>query len=67
MTHLENLIADFKVRFEDLAKMEVPEWILTPFDVEIGNADIALHLKEEFVDMTVDLEASALFRKQRPT
>ena len=52
------------MRFEDLAKMNVPEWILTPFDVETGNADIPLHLKEEFIDMTVDLEASALFRRK---
>ncbi|KAK4319476.1 hypothetical protein Pmani_009579 [Petrolisthes manimaculis] len=42
MTHLDNLIEDFKVRFEDLAKMKVPEWILTPIEVEIGNSDIAL-------------------------
>lgn len=64
MTHLENLIKDFKVRFEDLEKMIVPEWILTPFDVEIGNADIALHLQEEFIEMNEDLEASALFRRK---
>ena len=44
--------------------MKVPEWILTPFDVETGNADIPLHLQEEFIDMTVDLEASALFRRK---
>ncbi|KAK4325525.1 hypothetical protein Pmani_003873 [Petrolisthes manimaculis] len=64
MTHLDNLIEDFKVRFEDLAKMKVPEWILTPIEVEIGNSDIALHLEEEFTDMTVDLEASSLFRRK---
>ncbi|MPC66986.1 SCAN domain-containing protein 3 [Portunus trituberculatus] len=64
MTHLENLIEDFKVRFDDLAKMKVPEWILTPFDVEIESADIPVHMKEEFIDMTVDLEASALFRRK---
>ena len=44
MTHLENLIEDFKVRFEDTEKNIVPEWILSPFDVEIGYADNALHL-----------------------
>jgi len=64
ITHLENLIEDFKVRFDDLEKMKVPEWILTPFDVEIGNADIDSHLEVEFIDMTVDLEARALFRSK---
>jgi len=52
------------VRFDDLEKMKVPEWILTPFDVEIGNADIDSHLEVEFIDMTVDLEARALFRRK---
>lgn len=64
LTHLENLIEDFKVRFEDLAKMKVREWILTPFEVEIGNPDIALHLEEEFTEMAVDLGASALFKRK---
>ena len=64
MTHLENIIEDFKVRFEDLEKIIVPEWIVMPFDVEIGNAGIALHLQEEFIEMTEDLEASALFRRK---
>ncbi|XP_066971766.1 SCAN domain-containing protein 3-like [Macrobrachium rosenbergii] len=64
MTHLENLIEDFEVCFEDLEKMKLPEWILTPFGVEIRNTDIASHLEEEFTDMTVDLEAIALFRRK---
>ena len=55
MIHLENLIEDFKV----------PEWILTPFDVEIGNADIALHLEEEFIDMTGS-GSKCLVQKKRP-
>lgn len=32
--------------------------------LKIGNADIALHLEEECNDMTVDLEASVLFRRK---
>ncbi|XP_064117686.1 SCAN domain-containing protein 3-like [Macrobrachium nipponense] len=64
MNHLENLIEDFNVHFENLEWMKVPDWILTPFDVEIRNADIASHLEEEFTEMTVDLEASALFRRK---
>lgn len=64
MTHLENLIEDIKVHFEDLKKIIVPEWILMPFDIEIGNADTALCLQEEFIEMTEDLEVRALFRKK---
>lgn len=54
----------FKVSFEYLAKMELLELIPTSFDVEIGNADIASHLEEESIDMTVDLKACDLFRRK---
>ncbi|XP_064098766.1 protein FAM200C-like [Macrobrachium nipponense] len=64
MTHLENLVEDFEGRFEDLEKVKVPDWILSPFDFEIRNVDVASHLEEESIDMTVDLEASALFRRK---
>ena len=63
-THLENLIEDFKVHFEYLAKIIELEWILMPFDVEIVNAAVASHLEEEFIAMTVDLEASVWFRRK---
>ena len=31
---------DFKVGLEDLVKMHVLGWLVTPFDLEIENADI---------------------------
>jgi len=62
--HLEKLREDFKVRFEDLEKMHVPDWIVAPFDLEIENADIESYLEDELVDMCVDLEAKSLFRSK---
>ena len=62
--HLEKLREDFKVRFEDLEKMHVPDWIVAPFDLEIENADIDSYLDDELVDMCVDLEAKSLFRSK---
>lgn len=56
ITHLDNLSEDFPVCFEDLAKMHVRERIPTPFEVETGNANFALHLQKEFTDTTMDLE-----------
>ena len=64
ITHLEKLREDFKVRFEDLEKMHVPDWIVVPFDLEIENADIDSYLEDKFVDMCVDLEAKSLFRSK---
>lgn len=63
-TYLDKLIEDFKVHIEDLEKMKVLEWILTQFDVERRNGDINLYLQEEFIDMTLDLEASAWFGRK---
>lgn len=63
MIHLDILIEDFKVRFEDLAKMQVPERILKPFHVEIWNADINLHLPQKIIDMTNEIWNKCLIQK----
>ncbi|KRX42863.1 Protein ZBED8 [Trichinella murrelli] len=35
MFHTKKVRKDFKVRFEDGEKKPVPDWIITPFDIEI--------------------------------
>ena len=55
--HLEKFRKDVKVRFEDLEKIHVPDWIVAPFDLEIEYADSESHLEDELVDMCVDLAA----------
>ena len=55
--HLEKFRKDVKVRFEDLEKIHVPDWIVAPFDLEIEYADIESHLEDELVGMCVDLAA----------
>ncbi|KRZ88153.1 Zinc finger BED domain-containing protein 5 [Trichinella sp. T8] len=54
---------DFKIRFEDLENMTVPDWIITPFDIEIENANVEFSLQEKHVEMiSADLEAKLLFK-----
>ncbi|KRZ51796.1 Zinc finger BED domain-containing protein 5 [Trichinella nativa] len=54
---------DFKTRFEDLENMTVPDWIITPFDIEIENANVEFSLQEKHVEMiSADLEAKLLFK-----
>ena len=65
MTHLENLVEDFKGCFDDLEKMKVTQRILTPFDIKIKNADIHSQLENKFIDMTVDLESMCLVLNER--
>ncbi|XP_066938665.1 zinc finger BED domain-containing protein 5-like [Macrobrachium rosenbergii] len=61
MTHLEKLYEDFNNRFGDLEKIEIPDWIVAPFDIPNGNA-FDYDLQEEVIHMFVDLEAKSLFR-----
>ncbi|KRX40686.1 Protein ZBED8 [Trichinella murrelli] len=54
---------DFKIRFEDLENMTVPDWIITPFVIEIENANNEFSLQEKHVEMiSADLEAKLLFK-----
>ncbi|KRX25624.1 SCAN domain-containing protein 3 [Trichinella nelsoni] len=62
INHLEKLEEDFKIRFEDLESMTVPDWIIAPFDIQTGNANIEFSLQEEHVEMSADLEAKLLFK-----
>ena len=48
---------DFETRFNDLLNMKIPEWNISPFDVELQNANLDTFLKEEFIEMNFDLEA----------
>ena len=34
INYIKNLQGDFKPQFKDLLNMEIPEWIIFPFDVE---------------------------------
>ncbi|KRX37021.1 hypothetical protein T06_11481, partial [Trichinella sp. T6] len=58
----EKLEEDFKIRFEDLESMTVPDWIIAPFDIETGNANLEFSLQKEHVEMSADLEAKLLFK-----
>ena len=39
ISHIKNLQEDFKVQFKDL-NMEIPEWIISPFGVEVESANL---------------------------
>ncbi|KRZ15985.1 SCAN domain-containing protein 3 [Trichinella zimbabwensis] len=64
ISHLEKLREDFKIRFEDLENMTVPDWIITPFDIETENVNIEFSLQEEHVEMSADLEAKLVFKNK---
>ena len=60
--HIKNFQEDFKVRFKDLLNIEIPEWIIFPFDVEVeSKKKINALFEEEFIEMTFDLEVRSKY------
>ncbi|CAG9792424.1 unnamed protein product [Diatraea saccharalis] len=58
--HLNALHDDFKNRFEDILMMEIPLWILYPFE-ETEVADMVL--KEELLELSTNEELKVQFKK----
>lgn len=59
--HLEDLHNDFKERFQDITKLEIPDWVLDPFS---NNANTALssQLEEELIELTTNEELKIKFK-----
>ena len=56
---LEKLRKNFRVRCQDLEKLHIPEWILTPFDLETENANITSDVLIEISKQNHCSEANA--------
>ncbi|GBP29531.1 Protein FAM200B [Eumeta japonica] len=58
--HLSALHDDFKTRFEDILTMDIPPWIINPFDeTEVAN----VVLQEELLELSTNEELKVKFRK----
>lgn len=62
-TYIQHLIAlhdDFKIRFEDILTMEIPPWIINPFDeTEVEN----VILQEELLELSTNEELKVKFKR----
>ncbi|GBP94716.1 Protein FAM200B [Eumeta japonica] len=62
-TYVQHLIAlhdDFKFRFEDILSMEIPPWIINPFDeTEVEN----VILQEELLELSTNEELKVTFKR----
>ena len=56
INHIKNLQEDFKARFGDLLNMEIPEWIISRFDVERKSANLYVFLQEQFIKIVFDIK-----------
>ena len=41
--------------------MEIPEWIISPFEVEVGSANLDNFLKEEFIEIDFASRSKAMY------
>ena len=57
--HLNNLIEDFEIRFDDLISLNVPIWISQPFTADPMH--IKTELQEDLIDLQNNEEAKAMF------
>jgi len=57
-------VKTLKIRFEELQRMHVPDWIVTLLDFNVQNAYIYSHLQDELSDICVDVEAQSLFKRK---
>ncbi|GBP03175.1 SCAN domain-containing protein 3 [Eumeta japonica] len=58
--HLSALHDDYKTRFEDMLAMDIPPWIINPFDeTEVAN----VVLQEELLELSTNEELKVKFRK----
>ena len=57
--HLNNLIEDFEIRFDDLISLHVPIWVSQPFTADPMH--IKTELQEDLIDLQNDEGAKAMF------
>ena len=57
--HLNALYTDFQVRFDDILKMVIPQWVINPYDIE--EADV--QLQEELLGISTNEELKVQFKK----
>lgn len=59
--HLNSLYSDFKIRFEDILNMVIPQWIIDPYVDIIEEDDVAL--QEELLGISTNEELKVQFKK----
>ncbi|KAJ8936216.1 hypothetical protein NQ318_016257 [Aromia moschata] len=55
--HLNALYADFKIRFEDMLNMVIPQWIINPYG-DVKETDVIL--QEELIRLSTNEEVKAV-------
>ena len=49
INHMKNSLEVFKAQSKDLLNMEIPEWIISPFDIEVKSENFSPFLKKNLL------------------
>ena len=58
--HLTGLYDDIKIRFKNLLEMEIPNWVVDPFEINV--ADINIVFQETLIELQSSHSARARFK-----
>ncbi|KAM3833924.1 zinc finger BED domain-containing protein 5-like [Diretmus argenteus] len=58
--HLRMVKADLEIRFRDLLNLDVPLWVVQPFQADVAECEPSI--QEHLIDIQSDDEAKAIFR-----
>ena len=63
MEHLNNIQNDMMIWFKDLLELDIPEWIMLPFDRDANGVNI--EIQEELVELQSDETARSVYKKMK--
>ena len=63
LNHLTNIEADMKERFTDLLTLEIPTWILDPFEILSDKVQGSCDVAAELIDLRHDFKLKPIFKK----
>jgi len=61
--HLTVLHSDFCRRFEDILNLNIPDWVLNPFDNRPSNSEESISVQEELIELSSNEELKPMFDK----
>lgn len=57
--HLKAVQADMKIRFRDIEQLDVPDWVMEPWQVDAASSEA--EIQESLIDLQNDEEAKTMF------
>ena len=60
-SHIESVKEDMQIRFKDLTRLMIPDWVMSPFTTNLQMAE--LEIQEQLAELQADIEARIEFNQ----